>query len=128
MKETQEKNRISSRKLKEISGIGKSKKLLQESRNTGITLIALVVTIVVLLILVGITINLLFNSDGVIHSAQNSKEQQEIAEIREKMELAKMPVHVAGLGKYDVEKYWTQLERTGKIIWQRQTQKRRHLP
>ena len=110
MKETQEKNRISSRKLKEISGIGKSKKLLQESRNTGITLIALVVTIVVLLILVGITINLLFNSDGVIHSAQNSKEQQEIAEIREKMELAKMPVHVAGLGKYDVEKYWTQLE------------------
>ena len=110
MKETQEKNRISSRKLKEISGIGKSKKLLQESRNTGITLIALVVTIVVLLILVGITINLLFNSDGVIHSAQNSKEQQEIAEIREKMELAKMPVHVAGLGKYDVGKYWKQLE------------------
>ena len=70
MKETQEKERIRSK------------------QNLGITLIALVVTIVVLLILAGVTINLLFSSDGIIFSAQNSKEQQEIAEMREKLELA----------------------------------------
>ena len=113
MEETQEKSRvssISSKKRKPVSGITRNKIILRKKQNTGITLIALVVTIVVLLILAGVTINLLFNSDGIIFSAQNSKEQREIAEIREKMELAKMPVHVAGLGKYDVGKYWKQLE------------------
>ena len=93
MKETQEKERIRSK------------------QNLGITLIALVVTIVVLLILAGVTINLLFSSDGIIFSAQNSKEQQEIAEMREKLELAKIPVHVAGLGTYDLDKYWEQIEK-----------------
>ena len=46
----------------------------------GITLIALVVTIVVLLILAGITISLVFGSNGVIQKAQDSKEQTEIGE------------------------------------------------
>ena len=94
MEETQEKSRvssISSKKRKPVSGITRNKIILRKKQNTGITLIALVVTIVVLLILAGVTINLLFNSDGIIFSAQNSKEQREIAEIREKMELAKMP-------------------------------------
>ena len=47
-------------------------------KNKGITLIALVVTIVVLLILAGITISLVFGSNGVIQKAQDSKEQTEI--------------------------------------------------
>ena len=38
----------------------------------GITLVALVVTIVVLLILAGITIALVFSQDGVIYSAQEA--------------------------------------------------------
>ena len=42
----------------------------------GITLIALVVTIVVLLILAGITISLVFGSNGVIQKAQDSKERK----------------------------------------------------
>ena len=39
------------------------------SKTSGITLIALVVTIVVLLILAGITISLVFGSNGVIQKA-----------------------------------------------------------
>ncbi len=39
----------------------------------GITLIALVVTIIVLLILSGITINTLFSDNGIISQAQKAK-------------------------------------------------------
>ena len=42
-------------------------------KNKGITLIALVVTIVVLLILSGITIRLVFGQNGVINKEQDSK-------------------------------------------------------
>ena len=49
-------------------GTGKS-----YSVDEGITLIALVVTIVVLLILSGITIRLVFGSNGVINKAQDAK-------------------------------------------------------
>ena len=38
--------------------------------NTGITLISLIVTIVILLILAGITINLVFSDNGIIKNAQ----------------------------------------------------------
>ena len=40
--------------------------------NTGITLIALIVTIVILLILAGITINLVFSDNGIIKKAQEA--------------------------------------------------------
>ena len=46
------------------------KKLRQA--NTGITLIALIVTIVILLILAGITINLVFSDNGIIKKAQEA--------------------------------------------------------
>ena len=46
----------------------------------GITLIALVVTIVVLLILAGVSINVLMGDNGIIRSAQNAKQKWEDAE------------------------------------------------
>ena len=58
-------------------------------KNKGITLIALVVTIVVLLILAGITISLVFGSNGVINKAQEANENTKIAQVREQLELAK---------------------------------------
>ena len=57
-------------------------------REKGITLIALVVTIVVLLILAGISISMLTGENGIISQAQGAKEKTEIAEEREKVELA----------------------------------------
>ena len=81
----------------------------------GITLIALVVTIVVLLILAGITISLVFGSNGVIQKAQDSKEQTEIGEMREKLEMAKVPVYADGNGLYKVQDYWDRIESEGLI-------------
>ena len=84
-------------------------------RENGITLIALVVTIVVLLILAGITIRLVFGSNGVIQKAQDSKEQTEIGEMREKLEMAKVPVYADGNGSYKVQDYWDRIESEGLI-------------
>ena len=84
-------------------------------RKNGITLIALVVTIVVLLILAGITISLVFGSNGVIQKAQDSKEQTEIGEMIEKLEMAKVPVYADGNGSYKVQDYWNRIESEGLI-------------
>ncbi|MCI8272720.1 MAG: hypothetical protein HFJ55_01390 [Clostridia bacterium] len=53
----------------------------------GITLIALVVTLIVLLILAGVSIALLIGENGVIYQARNAKENSREAEAREKLEL-----------------------------------------
>ena len=53
----------------------------------GITLVALVVTIIVLIILAGISINLLLGENGLITKAQDAKKQQKIAEVKEKLSL-----------------------------------------
>ena len=86
-----------------------------KKRQKGITLIALVVTIVVLLILAGITISLVFGSNGVIQKAQDSKEQTKIGEMREKLEMAKVPVYADGNGSYKVQDYWGRIESEGLI-------------
>ena len=88
---------------------------ISSKEERGITLIALVVTIVVLLILAGITISLVFGSNGVIQKAQDSKEQTEIGEMREKLEMAKVPVYADGNGSYKVQDYWDRIESEGLI-------------
>ena len=50
------------------------------SNQTGITLIALVVTIIVLLILAAVTINAIFGENGLIKQIDIAKEKNEIAE------------------------------------------------
>ena len=53
---------------------------------TGITLIALVITIVVLLILAGVGINTLFNDNGIINSASKSGDKYKMEAVREQIE------------------------------------------
>lgn len=60
----------------------------QMKREQGITLIALVVTIVVLLILAAVSISMLTGENGIITQAQNSKEQTEIGYEKEQVSLA----------------------------------------
>ena len=61
---------------------------MKKMRNQkGVTLVALVVTIIVLIILAGININLLLGENGLITKAQEAKKQQKIAEIKEKISL-----------------------------------------
>ena len=56
-------------------------------RNKGITLIALVITIIVLLILAGVSIATLTGQNGILTRASDAKEQTEIAEIKEQAQL-----------------------------------------
>ncbi len=56
--------------------------------NKGITLIALVVTIVVLIILAGVSISMLTGENGIVTQAQNAKEETEIGKEKEMVTLA----------------------------------------
>ena len=55
--------------------------------NKGITLVALVITIIVLIILAGISINLILGDNGIITIAKKAKENTELAKIQEETEL-----------------------------------------
>ena len=65
------------------------KKLKEELKygKKGITLISLVVTIIVLLILAGITISMLFGENGLLNKATDATEEYSKAEAKEKVEL-----------------------------------------
>ena len=54
----------------------------------GISLVALVITVIVMLILAGISYNAIFGDNGVISQAMKSKENTENAAVVELMELA----------------------------------------
>ena len=56
----------------------------------GITLIALVITIIVLLILAGVSIAMLTGENGILNQAQEAKEQTEYKSAEEKVKLAIM--------------------------------------
>ena len=64
----------------------KSKEKLKP--NQGITLIALVITIIVLLILAGVTIATLFGENGILTKATEASEETEIAQEKEEVRLA----------------------------------------
>ncbi len=57
-------------------------------RERGITLIALVITIIVLIILAGVSIQLLLGENGIITKAKKGKGDYQEASIREKVEIA----------------------------------------
>lgn len=55
-----------------------------KTNNKGITLIALVITIIILLILAAVAIQLALGDNGLIKKAQSGQEKQTIAEVKEK--------------------------------------------
>ncbi len=62
------------------------KKIIKKAK--GITLISLVITIIILLILAGVTLSLTLGDNGIITQAEKAKEAQEIAAIKEDFQLA----------------------------------------
>ena len=60
---------------------------LTNNTNNGITLIALVITIIVLLILAGVTIATLMGDNGILTKANDAKKETEIAEVKERAQL-----------------------------------------
>ena len=81
MKETQEK--IEEKENKKDM----KQRIFSKKKKNGITLIALVVTIVILLILSGVTINMLLGEDGIIRTAQEAKNTWEGAVSNEQQEM-----------------------------------------
>lgn len=73
-------------------------------KKSGITLIALVVTIVILIILATVSVNLLLNSN-IIERAKGAQQLQKIAEEKEQMEFAKVSVAVENKGKIPADAY-----------------------
>ena len=74
-------------------------------RNTkGITLIALVITIIVLLILAGVSITMISSQDGILGKATNAKESQRDATELERVKLAVQSALVDGEGTIDLTK------------------------
>ena len=65
----------------------KEKLLKNITKQKGITLIALVITIIVLLILAGVSIAMLTGQNGILTQAQNASAQTEIAEAKEKAQM-----------------------------------------
>ena len=72
----------------------KQKQKQKKNNQRGITLIAFVVTIIVLIILAGVNINMLVGDNGIITQAQSADERTERAAIEEKMQLAQMQLQM----------------------------------
>ena len=65
----------------------KNKEKFKNTKQRGITLIALVITIIVLLILAGVSIAMLTGENGILTQAQKSSEQTEFASVKEQAQL-----------------------------------------
>lgn len=75
---------------KKENNILKNIKINKISKERGITLIALVITVVVLLILAGVSISTLTGSNGILTQAQNAKVATANESAEEKLKLAVM--------------------------------------
>ena len=64
-------------------------------KQKGITLIALIITIIVLLILAGITIGALTGENGILTQADKAKTSTKIAEIKERVQTEILEVKTA---------------------------------
>ena len=83
---------------------------MKRSKQNGITLIALVITIVVLLILAAVSIATLTGQNGILTRATDAQEETEIAEEKEKVELSATGALAESLGgEIDIEKLRTEL-------------------
>ena len=72
--------------------------------NKGITLIALVLTIIILMILAGVSASLIMGEHNIIQRSKEQKIAQAKAEILQELELAKGPVTIEETGYTSLEK------------------------
>ena len=86
---TKQKTNLSSLEIKRKLEENMSDNLYNSLYNKGITLIALVVTIVVLIILAGVSLNLVFNNNGIITKAGEAKVETRAAQVEDLVELYK---------------------------------------
>ncbi len=71
----------------------------------GLTLIALIITIILMLIIAGAIINSAFGNNGLISIGKESIEDYKIASIKEKLELIKLRMYIEDESLADIDKY-----------------------
>ena len=81
----------------------------------GITLLALVITIVIIIILSTIAINFTFGENGLITKAQQAAEMTQVAQTQEQLEMAKGSAAIDGAGEIDPDHYFDIIEEEGII-------------
>ena len=85
-------------------------------RNTkGITLIALVITIIVLLILAGVSIAMLTGQNGILNQAQNAKTETQKAQIKEEIQRKILEEQVNNYGKISEDTFNSILNSYGTV-------------
>ena len=83
----------------ERKNLNKEKNKIMQRNTKGITLIALVVTVIVLIILAGVSISLVLGENGIVNKAKKAKENTELAKVEEETslnELAKQIEETSG--------------------------------
>ena len=92
------------------------KKEMEKYFEKGITLVALVVTIIVLLILAGVAITLTVGNNGIFNRASSATKEYTKASIKEELELAVADARMDNLYIINNEKIAEKLENIGAII------------
>ena len=85
--------------------------MIRQKKNNGITLIALVITIIVLLILAGISIAMLTGNNSILTQAGNAKDISGDSQITEKAKIAYAGALANGSGKVTEELFKTELDK-----------------
>ena len=76
--------------------------MMKKDRSSGITLVALVVTVVVLLILAGVALNLVLGNNGILNKAKDASQKHKQASENEQKELSTGEDEIdKALGQYD---------------------------
>ena len=94
----------------------------KQKQQKGITLVALVLTIIVLLILSGISIQALTNT-GIFGRAQEAKKQSEIANIKEQIQLEIYQKQLFNTGDISDQELKSILEKYGTIEYETDNKK-----
>ena len=81
----------------------------------GITLIALVITIIVLLILAGVSISTLMGPNGIITNAKQAKIKNEDGEIIERLKLAYNAARIDGMGDVNYQTLNEEIKKVGYV-------------
>ena len=89
--------------------------MLKKKENKGITLIALVITVIILLILAGVTIAAISGDNGILAQASRAKQESEKASIIEQIRLDIMEKQTENEGIIYDEDFYQILENYGSI-------------
>ena len=88
---------------------------MKAKEKKGITLVALVVTIIVLIILAGVTLNIVLDQNGIIEKTQEARRESEKAEIIEQIQLDIADKKIENQGSINEDEFYEILRKYGTI-------------